>query len=1076
MSSLVIYKASAGSGKTYTLSREYIRQLFIRPGAHRHILAVTFTNKATSEMKMRIIRDLFLLSQGAHPALADDLREQLGQHIPDKELSIRAGNILQGLLHDYSRFHISTIDSFFQKIIRSFAREMGLYASYQVEIRQKIILGEAVERMLEALAQHPELREWLTDWAILQLQNGNHWDFRRELSSLGEELFREEFQQNPGEIFARLSDKKNLKEFETALYALKHGFELRLRDMGTRAMQIMQHYGLVVSDFSRKQTGVAGYLAQLASGATGSPNSYALGALNHPEAWHVRNSPLAKEILSAYEELNPILGQILQQWASEGRVYNSALCCLKNTRKMGVLSELARNIREYSRDQNIFLLADAGHLLRNIIAGSDTPFVYEKIGSFFEHFMIDEFQDTSRTQWDNFYPLITNSMASGQINWVVGDVKQAIYRFRNTDWRILGHIMEEQLPEHSTEVQTLGYNWRSDGRVIAFNNSLFRRIAQLVSQMFRNPSGAEDLQADVIADKMSKELARAYQDVHQALPRQRSGSKDSGSIEVRFPQGDNSQEQALEQMIQDILRLYELGYRPGDIAILVRERKEAGLIAETLLDYQAQHPQTGYSFDVLTDESLYLSEAATVSFVIAVLRCLQHPEHKIFQATVKAEYDRFIAPALAPGALTRGAMDSEPLRDPLSVLSVSSAKWNCTPVFELTLELCACFGLDQIQSQAPFLRAFMDCLLEYSRQHPTDLGSFLAWWDETGKDTHLQMPEGQDAIRLMTIHKSKGLEFSAVLIPFCSWKMDKGSNILWQHPQTPPFDKMPLMAVTNNQELNDTLFKEGYLEEKFMSLMDSVNLLYVALTRARHILWITAPFPGKGTAATLNKVLLEALSAPAPDGPCTEELPLQEMWDASRGIFRCGLPSPAPNPPVAPEAPPAPQLFRKIQPRPPVPLVHRDHWFSESPEAPGALHQGRLLHEAFSRIRDTGDIACCLEELSQQGFLPQDKKQALQMSVEHMLEDERVRSWFHPDDTHRLESSILIPGGSICRPDRVIIKGEEATVVDFKFGARMTPEHQAQVRQYMELLRKMGYPSVKGYIWYVLLESIVPVS
>jgi len=203
---------------------------------------------------------------------------------------------------------------------------------------------------------------------------------------------------------------------------------------------------------------------------------------------------------------------------------------------------------------------------------------------------------------------------------------------------------------------------------------------------------------------------------------------------------------------------------------------------------------------------------------------------------------------------------------------------------------------------------------------------------------------------------------------------------------------------------------------------------------------------------------------------------LQEMWYASRGIFRCGLPSPAPKPPEAPEAPPAPQLFRKIQPRPPVPLVHRDHWFSESPEAPGALHQGRLLHEAFSRIRDTGDIACCLEELSQQGFLPQDKKQALQMSVEHMLEDERVRSWFHPDDTHRLESSILIPGGSICRPDRVIIKGEEATVVDFKFGARMTPEHQAQVRQYMELLRKMGYPSVKGYLWYVLLESIVPVS
>lgn len=1066
MAPLTIYKASAGSGKTFTLTREYIKLLFEKPGQHRRILAVTFTNKATSEMKARILHDLYKLSTGQNHPLNQALCEDLG--ISSPSIQLKALGLLHEILHDYSHFSILTIDSFFQRVVRSFARELGLHASYEVAIEQTDVISHSIDDLLHSMEEHPELKEWLIRLAINKMQEGKSWDFHMDLSELGKELSREEFQRNPEATLLNISDKKLLKSFEESLRTLISDFETRLLLLGKSCRNIMETHGLSVDDFSGKSKGVAGYLQKTAIGTVSPPGSAAQKAYDNPDKWYTKSSPSREAIQTIFPELNSCLGLIIDLWEQKGTTFRSAASVLKKLHLMGALSELALSIGKYTRDHNLFLLSDTAQLLNKIISDADAPFVYEKTGSFFEHFMIDEFQDTSETQWGNFRPLITNSMASGNENWVVGDVKQSIYRFRNTDWRILGQKLEAEMPRHSSQTKSLQYNWRSDGVIIQFNNTFFAQATNIMSGWFENTNMEDTETSNTVGAQMSHDIRQAYADSCQYLPEPRKERADKGHVEVRFLPSDSEdswKEQSLHNLPKDVESLQNLGYRAQDIAILVRTRAEAHDVAQVMLSYKRDHPESTAVFDVLSNESLSLVSSSAVQFMITIMRCLENPENPIHQAYLEHEYRRYIQPFCSFHDASdkinsiEKTLYSDQAHSPGAAIKIFALEWRNTPVYELTEKLLKHFGLHALRYEQAYIQAFLDTTLQYSRRESTDLQSFLAWWDEHVETQNLIMPEGQNALRLMTIHKSKGLEFKAVIIPLCDWDIKpKNSKILWCRNDQSPFHQLELVALGYNKELNNTIFQKEYLEEKFMSYMDSLNMLYVAFTRAQHTLYVTAPVPNTTDTPSIPKLVHQAV---------TQTL----GWDASGNRFQSGNQCPVSTSPFVSDNPSlASQPFtsgNKI----PTHLTHNTQWFSVGTPGDSPLHLGRILHEIFSRIDHTDSLDPILTQLEQEGMISPSQREHVAQTVKNAWKDKKVREWFDNQQLIKNEASVLLPDGSVCRPDRVLLKGSEAIVIDYKFGKKTSSSHQVQVRTYMNYLHSMGYSSVKGYLWYVLLEK-----
>jgi len=487
MASLEIYKASAGSGKTFRIVREYLRMVFQRPGAYKNILAVTFTNKATAEMKDRILKDLSLLSSDKPSAHLEYLKAEF--HKNEAEIRATAASILKLILHDYSRFSVSTIDSFFQRVIRAFSREMRLNASYRTELDAQMVLEEAVDRLFLEIDNNPGLKKWMLEYAEENLREGRNWNFREDLTRRGAELFKEEFKLFSEPLLQKLADKNYLTNYNKRLRVVLDNYENKLKDIGKKGLVLISAQGLTVEHFKYGKSSFANHFNKLAAGDFKLPGSRVLDACDNPEAWaKATDKPdLKSRIDAVYNNgLNSLLVQSIEVMKTEGVDANTAKAILANLFSFGLLTDIALKVQEISKEKNLVLLNDSTQLLRKVIAGSDSPFVYEKMGSVYRNFMLDEFQDTSRLQWFNFKPLIENSLGEGNRNIIVGDVKQSIYRWRNGDWNLLATKVEEDLSHFGTTVVSLDTNWRSAKKVIDFNNILFRESARLLNNDFES--------------------------------------------------------------------------------------------------------------------------------------------------------------------------------------------------------------------------------------------------------------------------------------------------------------------------------------------------------------------------------------------------------------------------------------------------------------------------------------------------------------------------------------------------------------------------------------------------------------
>ena len=1065
---LHIYKASAGSGKTFTLAVNYICLLIERPEAYRNILAVTFTNKATAEMKNRILGKLYALANGT-PDEKPYLKEILQRtKYPVEKIRKRAKEALSLLIHDYSHFRVETIDSFFQSVLRALARELDLGTGMTIELDTRKVIAEAVDLLLRELKQGDTTLEWLETYIYEQMNEGKRWNITDDLKTFAGNIHREDYQRHATQLSKQLEAPDFIKNLRSHLAAQRTTAIKRIEERANQFFTLLDTYGYTVEDFSNKSTGACGYYLKIQRGEyTTTLSARAQTGADGPEGWVSKSSTRNKELTAfASEHLVPHINETHRLCQECVPVIYSCDLITHHLYQLQLIDIIHDRVLRLNREENRFLLADTCQMLSRMQTG-DSAFVFEKLGYYIEHIMIDEFQDTSRMQWDNFYPLLLEGLSHGKLSLVVGDVKQAIYRWRGSDWRILNNEITRKLDNYTPQdTHSLDVNRRSSKGIVDFNNALFESCNNLLKEQ--------------LGEQRSVPLQQAYADVEQKHDSDNLG----GYVRITNVQHD-SDETASEAMCREtaaiIYELRQQGFTDNNIAILVRNNRH---IAH-MVDYMAQHHTDIHIFSA---EAYLLGASTAVGMIINALRYIADTLQQHALVHLAIDYHRYIlADELTPADILEMSATNYGL--PEAYIG-HLHQLQQTPIYELAETMFQLFSLENIPQEEGYVMAFFDHLLSWCTDTTGNLSEFLRYWDD---ELHtIAIPTGNsEGIEAMTIHKSKGLEFNTVILPYCEWELNKHGATLWAQTDDPIAHGLATIPVRYLQKMQQSIFSPQYEEEQLQQTVDSYNLLYVACTRPKENLFIL-----KGTgkrkneekdakkkskpATTINTVAqLIARAFPMKDDECIEFGQLTApaaIKTHEPGENECINPFEAkPHAlEVAMHSTPLTVNFRQSN-------VSKRFVSSNNAPTDSYLDRGLLLHEIFSRMNTTADAPSAIAALASQGLIGDEKQQReVSRIVTRALEHPQAADWFSGKYELFNECSIIytpgtMPSESLCyspdmqphtlRPDRVMRNGERIIVVDFKF-ARPTDKHKEQVARYMELLQNMGYSHIEGYVWY----------
>ncbi len=1085
---LNIYRASAGSGKTYRLTQDYIHLLFDpqKERAHRRILAVTFTNKATDEMKSRILKELHALAQGFTSDYRVDLMEKF--RMDEHTVNERAKHILTNILHDYSSFSISTIDRFFQQVIRSFARDIGVHGGYNLELDSSSTLEQSVDNLFLDLskAENRQLLNWLTEFAEERIEQSENWNMRGNIMELGREVFKESYQHKAEDTNKKLHEREFLSNYRKSLRQIKTDFEAKVKLVASEGMRIMARNGLTHEDFAYKTTNT---LEKIVNGKFEISNRF-IGFATDVNNCYTKSKPqdVKSAIESAYQNgLQKCFADIVELLQVKIITYNSAILVLKHINTLGILSDLAVQIKKLTDEQNTMLISDTNLLLNKIIDNSDAPFVYEKTGIHVDNYMIDEFQDTSTLQWKNFQPLLDNSLSAGKFNLVVGDVKQSIYRWRNSDWKLLDEkILTDFRPEQIHE-ENLETNWRSDKNIIDFNNSFFYRAAQLLQSKLN-----ENLQAVLPVypslETLTHKIEHAYANIHQQI----SPKAATGRVQVSFIPRDENEDgwkaESLERLPAILEKLQAQGYRAADICILVRKNDEEQQVIHKLLNYKTTaDAKPDYCYDIMGNEGLLIGAAASVRFVLGVLQLFVNPTDSIQQTIVNYEYARGRQNKSENEALN-ACFSTIPKDENVFSPLFSSVENNQlyalqhSSLYDMVEQIISLFGVGAWHNEAVFVQAFQDVVFRFSNNKTADLNSFLTWWKKHGEKQCISTPDNQNAMRIMTVHKSKGLDFKVVVMPFCDWDIDsRMRNILWCEPTVAPFDELPLLPIEYGSKLGNSIFAESYFDEQMHQYIDSLNVAYVAFTRAKNELICLSPAPKKEVEGldkinSLSALLTTCFQVNTP-GLDAQFIPLTNSFDEQEKQFELGEPTQAVY-----RDKPSTDINEKVNDYPSVSSSDRlrirhqslDYLLENQQLTDSRLNYGIIMHDILKQITHKSDQQNAIADLVRSGRISEQESKTVEEELVHFWNMPETESWFSSDTRVLNETTILIPTGEQYRPDRVVIQGNEATIVDYKFGDKESKTYLQQVKQYMNLIAEMGY-STSGFVCYVSLKKVVQV-
>jgi len=1057
---LTVYKASAGSGKTFRLAVDYIKLLVEDPTAYRRILAVTFTNKATEEMKMRILTQLYGISHhcndGETQAYIDIITKETGHNA--EFVRQRAAIALDNLLHNYSYFRVETIDSFFQSVLRNLARELDLTANLRIELNDTQIEQQAVGNLIESLDTNSQELTWILDYINENIEEDKSWNIIWKIEKFGENIFKDIYKQNSQEINEKLHEKDFFKSYTKRLRSIRQEAEADMQQFATDFYEKLHQQGIDVSQFSNGERGVAGYFKKLANRKYDDKdlvNATMVKALDDPMAWlkkadQTPGTPLYSAVMNVF---HPLLLESEKKRPQNLRLYKSADLTLRHLSQLRLLNSIDKHVRELNKQSNRFLLSDTQGILNALIGDDDSPFIYEKIGTQLDHIMIDEFQDTSTIQWKNFKVLLKECMSrEGASNLIVGDVKQSIYRWRSGDWRLLNDI-ESEFPTGQIEAVAMKANYRSSKNVIDFNNAFFDvakgiEIADIAEE---NAEGSE-------------KMKRAYEDVAQEQP-EKTQRKNKGFVRVELLSAEEYQERTLSHLKRSIEQLIDAQIPEKEIAILVRSNSTIQLIADYLM---AEMPQV----KILSDEAFRLDASMAVNVLVEAMRWLVEPDNEIVTAYLAKVYQNTI---LGNG-ISELELKTEKL--PTSLIN-EQERLRSLPIYELAERLHGIFELDKISGESAYLCAFYDQLSKFLTDNMADLEGFLKVWDENLHKKTIQS-DGIDGIRLLTIHKSKGLEFDNVLLPFCDWKLEQ-SSLIWCQADDAPFNELPLIPIDYNaNKMRGTVYADDYLDEHLQNTVDNMNLLYVAFTRARNNLFIVGR---KGLKGTRSQIIADSIEKTAETLGGTLKIEENETVFEYGELTQYSSSKKSSDNVFKQKSTPIAMLMTHSECRAEFRQSNQSRQFVEQEnDQPNYIQLGNILHELLSTIRTADDIPEALRKFESDGILYNEEitREKLSALLKKRFNNNQIKDWFSNRWNIFNECSILFIDPETNqvksrRPDRVMTDGNETIVVDFKF-ATPTEDHQKQVAEYMELLTRMGLPDVKGYLWYVYNNQIVEVN
>ena len=1161
--SLIIYKSSAGSGKTYTLVFEYIKLLIANPKEYRHILAITFTNKATEEMKSRIISALSRLSVGDFDDLANELLIQLSHlRVTHEKIRQNAHRALSNILHNYSEFSISTIDSFFQKILRNFAKELKLPLRYEVEMDNNYVIEQVVAHLMLDIGRRKKFTQFLEQFTLQQMEDNEGWYIENNINELGKEIFKEKIwehlsrrqksalsdaehqhefvlenpnpqpdstlvlapdnddddeyhdyneENNKPETEAEAENKdavaanpellpENEKETDPMamqyaqleilindLWEVKKEFKQKIKDFVCEAEEFISQYQLSPDNFK------AGSFSWFKNILT---DKFDMGAGQRkmrdgdPNAWTTQKSPQKGRIIECVNNgLQDIFMESVRFIEQNKALYMSAKLVLDNIYSLGIMGDIKNKLRDYRTNNNTMMISDTSNILRAIISENDAPFIFEKVGTTYNHVLIDEFQDTSDFQWLNLLPLVKNVLGSDNTALIVGDVKQSIYRWRGGNLELLLNGIKNDLAyffDANTE-RDLNRNFRSKETIVQFNNAFFTAAIDVLEHQ---------LTASPFADK----LRPAYQDVKQETKR-----RGDGYVEVRFigkndrknnnSSGDDNDDDndnnnnnnnnnnnegnnndgpdnkgkgwkstAQRWLLNLVKDLLAQGVPLRDIAILVRTNNAGSELAKFL-------SEQGYK--VISSEALLLNNSRKVQLLISALQYLADHRNKIARTELLVNYCYFYPPNLdsltyhdlCSDHLYRSDPEWVSLFDRLLPQAFTQHLFDLVahPLYEIAETLVQIFGFCQ-QTDA-YIQRFLDLILEKQTGKNLDLRQFLDWWSSHSEDsnaTSVVVPKGEDAITIISIHKAKGLEFPIVIIPYADWETTPSARgLMWAETKVPPFDQLGLVPVKINKKLESTIFAQSYDHEKMLCIMDNLNLLYVALTRPTERLYIFAPLPTKmdNNINSISKIIYSVL--------CGFEF--SESFDLLNNVFTLGD---ANVPHHSKENANETSLLNRFlsnnyQEKLTIRTEATRFFMLFDNAQTEAVRTGQKVHSVLEKIKHPDELDKVLRQLSVKGLIDDSEIDLLRHRVEKIFAMPEVNKWFITSSYDEvLCERTLMRDLNRRIPDRVMIKDKRATIVDYKTGEK-NPKHEKQINHYAQILQKMGYGIESKYLLYI---------
>lgn len=1027
-----ILSASAGSGKTYRLTLSYIKRLLEEPYNYRHILAVTFTNKATDELKGRILRELNALATGSKSDFDSELHT-LGY---DPEEVRRNASLARSLiLHDYNNFAVLTIDKFFQRIMRAFIKEAGIDVNFNLELHPDTLLERATETLLEKVTTNKDLYRWVIGYIDDQMNESKSWNIKSAIATLGKQLFNEEYKS--AQIGSE--DKPELENILHTLAAKEAILHKEYQLLGEMFVAIMDNYGLAAGDFKDGNRSSVGVLAQkIASGEIAEPKSTAHKAVENGE-WRSKsgkNPAFATIDAIADRELRPIIARIIELYPDVLKAHNTKQVVAKHYRDFALLADLRSCLDEICAQEEILPLADVSGIINQLVSNNDTPFIYEKAGNRYDYFMIDEFQDTSAVQWQNFVPLLRNALSQSEEAPVllVGDVKQSIYRWRGGDWTLLSKGVKEEFGDVREE--PLVINRRSSKSVVEFNNLLTEAATQYITNDIKGHT-QKALDNGSISTSLAARAPKSAEEAYATFRQEVKPKATDGYVSVEL-YGDK-EEDCYEPLIRRIEELQSRGFRAKDIAILVRGNKEGADIASRLLAHKNDPERTdNYVFDVVTEEALTISTSSAVRFITSCLTLTFNHTDKIALAL----YNEYIGRPIAEPLST----EEQEFIYSLSLLQPEEA-FN-----ELLLHYPSLSRAEEI----PYIQALHNQIISYCSKNISDTALFMKWWQESGSKESVSLPQESDAITISTIHKSKGLGYMAVIIPKCNWNIrPRSKSLFWTKPNKPLSDKITKFPASFVQDMATSDFAESYLEELTMSDIDALNILYVAITRAIEELHILLPY--KSNERIPNNIGVAVRSF----------IGMNQVGDK----YEYGTPQQF----TSPERKEASlSRFQTHSPTNKVAVRYSHQRYDE--ESRGENLQPRefgvLMHRAMEGATTMEDIERQIGLIVTDGIITPEEATPLKEKIIASLKEHGVEEWFDGSWQQVKSEREIVSDGKSWRPDRVMIRDKEAVIVDYKFGLNRPKSYANKISRYCKLLQEMGYEKVSGYLWYITLGDI----